>query len=748
MNQSPVSLKSLPRQISSRLAALRRKLTFWVLIKGLSRWLILILAILATDILIDRMFKMDFAQRSIMLVVMISLAVGLFIYRVVRPLLNRVTDDALLHEVEAKHPELKENLITGAQLSREKGRLESSGVSMELVDATIDRGIDLAKRVNFADALNRQKLLKNSSLLAGGLLAIAALAWGVTQTDFLSTWFNRNIMLGNAQWPQATYLKIAGVEDGVLVLPRGADHRLIVEVTEDSRVQDVEVSLEIDNPGGQVTHQMKATGKLDGREHLFVMHNVSSEVELRAIGGDDVTDSVKIQLVEPPSILNLDMWAVYPEYAQMPKQKLEGPGPHSVLAGSYIEATAQINKPVSQFELKSETQTIAMQPTDQELAYSVRLPAAEDAELVGGNYQFEMVDQTGLASIRPAKFAIGIKEDASPKVLASLLGIGKLAVPRARIPVSYNATDDLGLTNIFFHTNWKFSDTGEKNGQLGTRNIPIVEIAKDAGAVRQAQDVGVLELEQFGLDHGTSFVLLVRAMDSKPQEPNVSDSKDFLLRIVSEEELRADLLRREIEQRKAFQQAYDAQLELSTALQALAAKTRPPSQTEEKFNAERQLEMIAVTREQKLIGTNLDTIANRFEEYLVEVQNNRLDENEEQNVGQQTLVQRFENIIQPIRALDRELISMATRELDNCRRFLNNEQELLTAVDKTTQLHQQILEEMKRIMNAMVQSETFQEVVNKLLEIKRGQDQIKVEIKKRKPAETDIFDEDDIFDDN
>ena len=748
MNQNPLNLKSLPRQIAARLSMLRRKLTFWVLIKGLSRWLLLILAILATDILIDRMFKMDFAQRVIMLVVMISLAVGLFVYRVIRPLWNRVTDDALLHEVESKHPELKENLITGAQLSREKARLETTGVSMELVDATIDRGIDLAKRVNFADALNQQKLLKNSGLLATSLAALLLLGWGVTQTDFLGTWFNRNIMLGNAQWPQATYLNIAGVENGVLVLPRGADHRLIVEVTEDSRVQDVEVSIEIDNPGGQVTHQMKATGKLGGREHLFVMHNVTSEVELRAMGGDDITDPVTIQLVEPPSILNLDMWAVYPEYAKMPRQKLEGPGPHSVLAGSYIEVTAQVNKTLSQFDLKSDTETFALQPTDQELTYSARLPADEGAELVGGQYQFDIVDETGLASIRPAKFAISIKEDAPPKVLASLLGIGKLAVPRARIPVSYNATDDLGLTNIFFHTNWKFSDAGEKDGQLGTRNLPITEIAQDAKAVRQAQDVAVVELEPFGFDSGTSFVLLVRSVDSRPGESNVSDSTDFLIRIVSEEELRADLLRREIEQRKAFQRAYDAQLELSTALQALAAKSRPSEQTEEKFNAQRQLEMIAITREQKLIGTNLDTIANRFEEYLVEAQNNRLDENDEQNAGQQTLAQRFENIIQPVRALDRELISAATRELDNCRRFLNNEDKLFTAVDTTTQLHQQILEEMKRIMNAMVQSETYQEVVNKLLEIKRGQDQIKVEVKKRKPDDEDIFDEDDIFDDN
>lgn len=748
MNRANVkNLEAMPRQIATKLASLRRRLTTWVLIKGLGRWLLLVLAILVADMLLDRYFNMDLAQRTIMLFVMAILGIWIFIYRVAKPLTKSVTDDALLHEVEAKNPDLKENLISGAQLARERKQLESKGVSMELAEATIDKGIELAKNLDFTDALNGKKLTKNIAVLGFGVLVTVALVFGVFQNNFLGTWFNRNILLGDAQWPQATYLNIAGAKDGQLVLPRGTDHRLIVEVTEDSRVKDVEVALEIDNPSGQITHPMKQTGKLSGREHLFVMHNVTSEVEIRAKGGDAVTPTVQIKLVEPPSIFDLDMFAVLPEYAKMPKQKLDGPGPHSVLSGSRLELTAKVNKPLDVFELQFGDQSIPLQNTDDELTFSLAIPNSEEKPLIGGVYQFNLVDQTGLAAIRPAKFTISIKDDAPPKVLASLLGISGLAVPNARVPVSYNASDEYGLTSIQFHNNWKFSDAGEKSGQLGSRDLSIMEIAKDANAVRQAQDVAVLELEPFGFDPGTSFRTLVRAFDTRPSATNSADSAEFLIRIVSEEELRADLLRREVEQRKAFQRAHDAQLQLSTDLQALAVKSRRNDQNQQQFDNQRQATMISLTRSQKLIGTNLDAIANRFEEFLVEAQNNRLDENEPKNEGTLTLEQRFDNIIQPIRALDRNLIAMASRELDNCRRLLNNEEELMEAVDKTTQLHQQILDEMQRIMNAMVQSETFQEVVNKLLEIKRGQDQIKAEVKKQKPNESDIFDEDDIFDD-
>ena len=742
MNQARLNLRAMPRQIASRLAQLRRRLTTWVLVKGVGRWLLLVLAVLAFDILLDRMFKMDFAQRAIMLVVMGLLVIGLFFWRVIKPLSNRISDDALLHEIESKYPQLKENLITGAQLAR-LDDLEAKGVSKELADVTIDRSLELAEEMDFSETINQKKFAKNCGLLGLGAVLLALLAVGVLQTQFLSTWFNRNILLGSAQWPQATYLNVVGVEDGVLVLPRGADHRLMVHVTEESRVRDVEVSVEIDNANGQAIHQMKQTGKLDGREHLFVMHNVSSEMKFRVSGGDDVSEPISVRLVEPPAIMSLDMWAVLPEYTRMPNLKLEGPGPHSVVAGSRIEGKAIVNKALGQFSVAQDQTVYSLTQADKDLHYQLQIPKAGEV-LVGGQYEFQLVDDTGLAAIRPIKFALSIKEDASPKVLASLLGISGLAVNRARLPVSYNVKDEFGLSTIDFETNWKNSDSAEENaGTVGERRVAIASFIGEPNAVRDKQDVAVLELESFGFEPGTSFRMLVRAADSKPGEANSSDSAEFLIRIVSEEELRADLLRREIEQRKAFQQAYDAQLELMAELQAATASDSGSSENEQ------QKRMIALSREQKLVGTNLDGIANRFEEFLVEAQNNRLDEEEADLIGDQSMIERFDKqIIKPIRALDRDLISTAVRELDNCRRLMNEREKLDRAVDEATALHQQILDEMKRIASAMQDSESYQELVNKLLEIKRAEERIKVGIKKRKPDEKDVFDEDEIFDDN
>ena len=237
-------------------------------------------------------------------------------------------------------------------------------------------------------------------------------------------------------------------------------------------------------------------------------------------------------------------------------------------------------------------------------------------------------------------------------------------------------------------------------------------------------------------------MLSVVARDNRPPDANVSRSNEFLLRIVTEQELRDDMLRREIEQRKAFEQAYDAQMELAAALRGVAAM-KPNGQTPEQFKASREERLITIGREQKAVGTSVDAVAKRFEEFLVEAKNNRLDEDEQALAGGQTIEQRFDvGIIQPIRRLDADLIALASRNLDNCRRLIDQEQQWVSAVYETGEVQAQIMVEMKRILDAMVDSENFQEVVNKLLEIKRSELQIKSEMDKRERSEDDIFDDD------
>ncbi len=720
---------------------MRRKLTGWIVVHGLSRWLLVLLAVLAFDMLLDRVTKMDFAQRLIMLAVMAIAAIAYFGWRVLRPLASRPSNDALLYEVESKNPELNEELLTSWQLAGQAD-LEATGVSAELAEATMRDGVTKIKQLNFSKALDLPRHRQNWLLLLAGMTLAGLLSVGITQTDFLRTWFSRNILLSDAQWPQATYLQIAGAENGSLELPRGEDHRQIVMVSEDSTVQDVDVSIEIDAPGGRTIHQMKSTGKLDGREQVFIFHNVSSTFRFRALGGDDVTEWVDVNLVELPTVINLGLSAKLPGYTGFSTVELAGNGPHAVLGGSDLVIDMTSNKPLRSANIKQGDSQFEMASSGNPNQFSATIPAAE---MRGGEYQFELVDERGLANKRASKFNITIKEDQPPKVRASLLGISGLVVPRAMLPTDYQVADEYGLTRIYFDSSWKTGS--DENDQATERQLVIADLANQPEIVREARDFAVLDLLPLKLTPGTSFRFVVAANDTRPETPGVGKSQEFLLRVVSDEELRADLLRREIEQRKAFEQAYEVQMELATEIQAVAAKQPEDGISPEQFQSQREAELIGLIRNQKSIGTAVARVADRFEEFLVEVKNNRLDEAENEVAPGQNIEARFDaGIIQPIRRLDAELISLATRNMDNCRRAANDEAELTAAVDQTSLVHQQVLAEMKKILDAMNDSENFQEIINDLLEIKEDATSVKDDIRnKLKPK--DIFDDDNgIFD--
>ena len=746
MNADPNN--AIPKTILDRLSGLRRRLTQWVVVRGLSRWLLILLGVLLLDIAIDRLFKMDFSQRLIMLGVMLFVAGLFFFWRLLKPLSSLPGNDALLHEVEKGNRSLKESLISSVELSRVED-FESLGVSQQLASSTIEKGIEDAKQIDFGKIIDQDSHRKNLGILAAGILGLALLGIGVAKSDFLGTWFNRNILLGSQQWPQGTYLEIDGAKDGKVIVPRGVNHRQLVNVTEASSISAVNVDLEIENAGGGRTiYSMKPNGKLDGRQHSFVFNNVSSSFRFRASGGDDVTEWVTVELVEPPAIIELDIKAHLPQYASSEPLSLKGDGPHPVLAGSWLQIAAKTNKPVKNAVLKSGDTEFPMSLSDDGLTFEAS--PGKDSQLISGPYEFELLDEGGLANARKSKFTLTLKEDAPPRVRAELLGIGGLVSSRARLPTDYQAADEFGLLDVKFAANWKSEDPQPDQPTSKEALIATLE-QQETKPWQSDSNVAVFDIMPLKLKPGTSLRLAVVARDDRPETPGTGKSQEFLMRVVTDEELRADLLRREDEQRKAFEQAYEIQLTLTADLETLSISRPKDGQSEADFHRQRDLKLLRLVRDQKGVGTAIDNIATRFEEFLVEIDNNRLEEAEKEVVpGRPGIEERYNvRIIQPIRELDSELVTLATQHLDSCRRVEQQPTELDKATQQTGETQQLILERMKVILKAMNDSRSFQDLLNSLLEIKRLEIQMREEAReKMKPK--DIFDDadpDDIFDD-
>lgn len=730
----------VPQAIGQRLQQLRRRIKRFVLVDGFSRILAVIVGLVLLDLMIDRVFKMDVAQRVIVLWVIVGVVLLVAFRRLLRPLSRKVGDDALVLQVEQQNKSLGESLISTVQFSRERQHLASRGYADSLVDETIRRGSQMAESIDFNRTIDAGLLGRNLILLLACLMAMIGIGFAVSSTDLWRTWFNRNILLSDDQWPRNTQLQLVGVSDGVLVLPRGEDYRQFVEVKQESRISDVEVSIEFDDGNTRTQQKMRRTGKLDDREHMLVFRDILREFRFRAIGGDDTTEWVQVNLVDSPMWSELDLTAIPPEYTGVKREVLPpGGGPYSILEGSALQVSAVANKPLSEAVLRQAEQQWSLQ-ADADGRYSLTVPARQ---FVGGKYLFDLADESGLRSSRPAVFTVTTRPDRPPRTSASLLGISGMVVSRVRVPVLWNAADEYSIQKVEFVYDWS-SDTPGSVPQSGSIDLSTLgsETAALIGST-EIKTVDVLDLEPLQIPAGVGLNLAVSATDNNTLTgPGVGESRKFLLRVVTEDELRADLLRREIEQRKIFELILKSQEEMQVDLRALAALLGEPNpEIDDNSIAE---DMLGWQRRQKLVGTNISAVADRFEEYLVEVKNNRLDEAESEIDSSRSIEVRFhERIIEPIRKLDSTSIVEASQLLEQASRTTGDHKELATGLTATADHQTAIIEAMRKILLAMEDSETYQEVVNLAIEIKDRENRLREMAREQieKANTEDVFDD-------
>ena len=723
---SDISLQPLTDQttgVVARLATLRRQIATWFWVDGLSRVLWLALALVAADLVLDWLFHLDKAQRAVMLVLVVG-AIGWLAYlRLARPLSVSMSDDALALQVEAKNRQLGQSMISALQLAR-IGDIESKGMSPTLVRQTVASGARAAEKVDFASVLDGKEFRFSAVLLALAVVALGGLAVGVRASDSLNIWFNRNVLLGDRSWPQDTYLVIERANNGRVVFPRGEDWTQVVSVREDSKVVPEAVNIEFRQARGRAAQAMK---RRDDGKFEAVFNNVIEPFQFRARGGDAVTEWVQVELVEQPAVASLELVVTPPAYASGSATALPpGKGPYYVLPGSSLAIAGKANKPLVRAGLRLEGKLLAPPPADgqpaavAEVKHVHPLPLSQDiefagtigpAELVAGQYTFVLEDTLGLTGRRPTSFAIRERIDREPRVRVRLVGVSGMVVAKARVPFTLRVTDDFGVTLSEVRYHWRGDDAANADGK-GT--LPL-QTLKDQLGQAELNLEDALELEPLAIPTGTGFNFHFAAVDNRQvagREPNTGKSSDLLLRIVTEEELRTDMLRREKEQRQEFERLVKNQEELLTDCRALLAGIKgsaniPPAAKDQ---------LMQYQKRQKLVGQNTGAIAERFASIVIEVQNNRLEEE-----GGRLQSRLTRDIIEPMQEVSAALVPEVMQLLDRTRRQAAEQADRDQALADAVARQQAIVERMQQILTHMVKSEGFQEAVNLLYEIQKVQ---------------------------
>jgi hypothetical protein len=718
--------------IEKRLDHLRLRVKHWLGVRALVHILAWALGLFVLDYAIDRIFVMDRSQRLVMLFILAGLMLRVIFKRWWRPLQARVSDEALCLEVERQNEDLSERLISLFQFTRDD-YVPASGVSQELMQATIKDGLAGVEQVDFDTVLNTPGHKKNLALAALLLLVCGGLGVACLTSPLLKTWVKRNLLIADVSWPLDFHVHIAGVEEGFITVPRGDHWPIIAHIEDGFRRLPKRLQLEVKSSSGKTLEAMDRSD--DGRRYKTIMQNAQQGWELRVSSDEASTPWVKVRLVDRPAVTSIALDVIPPAYTEQPPEALPpGRGPYYLLPGTQLKIQGTANKTVAGADLVIGEDRIPMELVDG-TKFHVSL---EPGQVVPSVYRVELLDaelvldpetmeRVPLTSADHTNFSVRKREDTVPKVKVRVEGISSLVVPSARVPYRATIEDDFSVTDVVLDYAWRFDDpdTGTSTNHTGQIVPPAVNDLLNTGRIEFGE---VLDLATLDLAIGSSFGFVLQATDNNTVSgPGEGKSARIQLRVVSEADLRDDLLRREKEIRQALEQLLKQQDQLITDAQALQVMIRDM----EELNEAGRTQVNRVQKKQKLMGSGLAPLASRLDSIVLEILNNGLE------TIDSPLLQRLKSrVASPMNSLIDQAIPSVANRLDELRITDNRDtrnQILLGAI----RAQEEITDEMRRILKYLVKNEEFQQAINLLSEIQQSQREVQsmTEEEKRRRVE-------------
>lgn len=677
-------------RVLPQLYALLRQIRFYVLTEGLAYLSVAVLLCFLSQISIDYLFRLRVDLRAALLLA-IMIVLGVILWRkIVTPLkLNLgITDAAGL--LERKFPHLESRLISAVAFARgDAGAPEVS--SPALMGRVIEQACEAAKDLPTDAVLDHGRVRKHGSVVCAVLALFVVLT--LLAPEPMGTWFERNILLGNTAWKQNTYLIVLNDDDrdGIVYFPRGDD--LVIRVTaQGKRPRQVRIDLRFASDRRE-THTMTAVAQ---NEFRFTISRLNDELEFRVRGGDARNDAVNVKLVDRPKIVDATVTVYPPPYALEPPHQLHSGQPViEVLAGSEVEIRFTANKPLSRAVLLRDQAEIG-ETAATGTAHVTRFKPDRDATLT-----FGLTDERGLGNVRPRQFLVRLLADAPPTVSLQAPGVSDLVTRQAVLPLKMSFKDRYGLAGgaLVYHLD------GESAGQ---GRIEIEEITPGG---RQLTTTLSLRLSELGVKEDQQLLLFAQATDLNDiTGPGVGSSSRYRLRIVSSEELLAEVGRREQEYRQEFERLIDMQERLrNDTLSAASVFLRGGS------DKGRSINFAGLERRQRQVARQVAHLGTQFQRIFDELEINGLDSPEIHHrlVG---------GIVAPLNALaDRQLADVADA-IDQLGGAPNE------ALFNETDIQQErIVAEMRRILANMTKWEGFHLTISVLQGIIKMQRQLRDE---------------------
>ncbi len=706
---------------------LAQRIRIHALLTGLSITLGIAVALLLGQFIIDRLLFLERGPRSILLAFFV-VAVGYSVWRrIIRPLRRPISAASVAAVVERRDPALRDELISAVQFAA-ADNVNPGFDSPSLIAALIDDVVKKVRVTAFQNLTQNARLAR--SLLLGGVAILIPTVAAVLAPATTAVFVVRNLLLADTPWPSSTQLQPVGFVNNVLRWPRGDPLTIVVNAV--GRAPTRGVRIEYESPDGQVGRRpMAAIGDRQFRAELGPLdQSLSLRFLVGRWGVDERSEEYHIDALDRPSVRDLRVTVTPPEYARQPAYDWpSGQLSGDVLAGSTVELTADVNKPLSSASLiNAASEPIAA------VLHGERAWSASFSPTHSSSVSFDLTDSDGLHDLRPISCVIRLVRDRPPRVRLRLPGAGDMIVPRAILKIAADIEDNLGIASadLVYQTQRAADLSGSEPTTSAPTSAPAATQPDET--IRPFRDLEPyqvrysterpLPLESLNLRPGDRISIYSRARDFNPSaestDPgaaaapgNEGRSATYTIRVVSPEELLAELARRESEWRQEFEQVLKSQERIRDDLAHLHGRATASAPADEAQRAYRE-----IARRQRQQGTRLKTIRKNFTDLLAELEVNQLASS------------------QVRRRLDGGIIAPLTSVIDT------QQADVLALLDRqesrfdpaatadVDRLQDQMVESMRIILTNMLKWEGFNEAVGLLQDLLKLQSEVKGETQK------------------
>ena len=770
MSLSPSKLPpTLAPQVAATLQSLRTRVRQYVWLEGLASgaaWLgIAFWGSLAADWFFEPTTSIRLGVLLFTSIVLGAVLIELIGRRAFVPL----SDSSMATVQERRFPQLNDNLLTAVVLTGRPSAPDEC--DPEMLARTCEEAAQRVGDVELARVFNPRPLRR--SVTAAMLLATSIVLLTTMFPAVTGIWARRNLLMAEELWPRRTRLLVEGFPDGVVKVARGADLEIIAkaDATKPQVPQSVQIRYWTEG-GGRARATMNRVGNFGPsdpfQQYTYTFRSLLASLRFDVAGGDDAVRGLRIEVVDSPAIVEMSLECRYPAYTDLAPRTLPVTGVMQIPMGTQVTVVARTNKELVRVQVDhaAEQEASASHLGDATASKAMSqhsppsppapLPQAGEGRSVGEvpvpivfapdhrgfrhsldplvkdqTLLFTLFDADGVRSREPVRLALVTLADEAPQLAVRLAGIGTAITPQARLPAVGRVTDDYGLARLWFET--AVDQKPQAARAIADPPKNSTELKLDAA----------LEARDLKLTPGQKFLVGVKAADrcTLGHGPNVGASEQWLLDVVTPEQLRSMLQARELVLRQRFEAIVQEVTETRDLLARVghrtpragkaekadsdldhrtgdASRTASPSLAMDALSVERAIQTARKNAHETL------SVAEAFDDLRLQLINNRIDTEEWKR-------RLADGIANPLRQVGEKMFPELDRLLLVLKESLADQHEAVRYGGQARQQVEEILVAMRKVLDRMLEMEDFNEAVELLRAIIKQQEQIGDQTKQR-----------------